>query len=147
MKALKQAMLGTVALMTLIAFQNCGKLSVEISGDESLLSTGQQYKFTILGPEQVAIGTCAPYFIDRTSISGGSLPATTEPYPVEAITIPTDLQPMVFADDTCMTPAPNTFTTEDLPIVGYFMSTSAFQGDVYLMVGLRPTNKIAVTAQ
>lgn len=147
MKALKQAMLGTIALMTLIAFQNCGKLSVDISGDESLLSTGQQYKFTILGPELVAIGACVPYFVDRTSISGGSLPTPADPYPTESIMIPTSLQPMIYSDDTCMTVAPNTFTTDDLPIIGYFRTTTAFQGDVYLMIGIRPTNKISVTAQ
>lgn len=149
MKAMKQASIGTFILMTILTFQNCGKLSVDI-GDEGagfLSSSDAGYKFTVLGPEAISIGECAAYYIDRTSVSGGSLPTPSTPYPAEIVSVPAAIQSMLYIDDMCATAAPSSFSTDDLPVIGYFKAATAYQGDIYLLVSGRPTNKIAVTAE
>ncbi len=149
MRAIQQATIGTIILMTVVLFQNCGKLSVDISNESAgvLSSSGQAYKFTILGPASISIGQCAPYFIDRTSLSGGSLPPPTTPYPNEIVSVPISTQGMLYMDDMCTTPTPPAFGTDDLPVIGYFMASTAYQGDIYVLVSGRPTNKISVTVQ
>jgi hypothetical protein len=146
LKAFKRAALGTFVLMTILAFQNCGKLSVDLDEDTNFLSSTSSYQYLLLGPTTAAANDCVGYILNIYDSSGAALLTIPPTYESENITFPTSLQSVLFEDDNCTTPIAGPYSTDNVPVFGYLKVPANFNEDVFALVSGRPTNKIRVTA-
>jgi hypothetical protein len=141
MKAFRNAVIGTVMFMCLLAFQNCGKMTIQLDDDGNILSSSADgYIYAISGPSVGVVGDCLPYELTRLHPDGSDAlgPATqTE------VQVPTQFTGYVFTDANCtqvLTQSP----VIDFPATAYFKSSSPFSSDVYVEVNGSPTNAIGL---